>query len=183
MDTVLVWVVSLILAYIIGSLPLGAWLVRAASGFDPRDVNPHLLGVENVYKLVGPVVAVSSFLLDIFKGLVAVMVGALVAMWSVGVPPLTLDPLAGLTLSLPGGFAGFFSAAANAPEALGAAAGMAFFGVLLGHLHPVPLRGLVSVPRGRGNGVVVGALAALFGLGALPFWLGALAIAVYAAVL
>lgn len=183
METLLVWLLPLSIAYLIGSLPLGAWLVRAASGFDPRDVNPHLLGVENVYKLVGPAVAVSSFLLDLFKGLMAVMVGALVAAWSVGLAPLTLDPLAGIALTLPGGFAGLFDVAANAPAQLGTAAGVAFFGVLLGHLHPVPLKGLVSVPRGRGNGVVVGALAALFGLGALPFWLGALSIAVYAAVL
>lgn len=183
MDTVILWLLPLALAYLIGSLPLGAWLVRAASGFDPRDVNPHLLGVENVYKLVGPAVAVTSFTLDIFKGLVAVMVGSLTAMWGLGLAPLRVDPFAGVALTVPGGFPGFFSAGANAPEALGVAAGMAFFGVILGHLHPLPLRGLVSVPRGRGNGVVVGALAALFGLGVLPFWLGALAIAVYAGVL
>ena len=183
MDTVILWLLPLALAYLIGSLPLGAWLVRAASGFDPRDVNPHLLGVENVYKLVGPAVAVTSFTLDILKGLVAVMVGSLTAMWGLGLAPLRVDPFAGVALTVPGGFPGFFSAGANAPEALGVAAGMAFFGVILGHLHPLPLRGLVSVPRGRGNGVVVGALAALFGLGVLPFWLGALAIAVYAGVL
>ena len=82
METVLIWLLPLVLAYLIGSLPLGAWLVRAASGFDPRDVNPHLLGVENVYKLVGPVVAVSSFVLDILKGLVAVMVPVLITSWS-----------------------------------------------------------------------------------------------------
>src|SRR5690554_336107 len=183
METVLVWLLPLVLAYLIGSLPLGAWLVRAASGFDPRDVNPHLLGVENVYKLVGPVVAVSSFVLDILKGLVAVMVPVLITSWSIGLAPLMLDPFAGVALSLPGGFTGFFGAAANAPIQLGTAAGMAFFGVILGHLNPLPLKGLVSVPRGRGNGVVVGALAALFGLGVVPFWLGALAVAVYAAVL
>src|SRR5690554_6253381 len=105
METVLLWLLPLLLAYAIGSLPLGAWLVRAGSGFDPRDVNPHLLGVENVYKLVGPVVAVSSFLLDILKGLLAVMVGSLTAMWSLGLAPLRLDPFTGVALTLPGGFA------------------------------------------------------------------------------
>lgn len=174
------------LAYAIGSLPLGAWLVRATSGFDPRDVNPHLLGVENVYKLVGPAVAVSSFVLDILKGLTAVMVGTLVSAWALGFTPLALNPMTGVALNLTNGlssFSGFFAASATLPVQLGASAGMAFFGVLLGHLHPIPLRSLVAVPRGRGNGVVVGALAALFALGAVPFWLAALSIAVYAAAL
>ena len=87
--------------------------MQATSGFDPRDVSPHLLGVENVYKLVGPVVAVTSFLLDIFKGLTAVMLGTLVAAWAVGFAPWALDPLAGIVITLPGGFGGFFSGAAN----------------------------------------------------------------------
>ncbi len=183
MDFVLTWALPLLLAYLIGSLPLGAWLVQATSGFDPRDVNPHLLGVENVYKLVGPAVAVSSFLLDILKGLTAVMVGTLVAAWTLGYAPVTLSPLTGIALNLPAGFTGVFAASGTLPSPLGVPAGMAFFGVLLGHLHPIPLRGLVAVPRGRGNGVVVGALAALFAMGALPFWLAAVSIAVYAAVL
>ena len=183
MEPLALWALPLSLAYLIGSLPLGAWLVQAASGFDPRDVNPHLLGVENVYKLVGPGVAVTSFVLDILKGLTAVMVGALAGVWGAGLTPLALDPLLGLRLTLPGASGGLLGWAASAPAALGVAGGSAFFGVLLGHLHPLPFKRLAAVPRGRGNGVVVGALAALFALGAVPFWLAALGIAVYAALL
>lgn len=168
------------------SLPFGAWLVQAASGFDPRDVNPHLLGVENVYKLVGPWVAVSSFVLDVIKGALAVILGALLMVAAGGAAGLLLDPVLGLRVESPwslNGFDGFLSAAATAPLDLGVAAGCAFLGVLLGHLHPLPFKRLASTPRGRGNGVVIGGLAALFGLGVVPFWLPATAVAAYAATL
>ena len=180
------WVLPLLVAYVVGSLPLGAWLVQAASGFDPRDVNPHLLGVENVYKLVGPWVAVSSFVLDVLKGALGVMLGALAMVAASGATSLMLDPVLGLRVETPWSLTGlgsFTSLFAVAPLDLAAAAGAAFLGVLFGHLHPLPIRRLAAVPRGRGNGVVVGALAALFGLGALPFWLPAAAVAVYAVVL
>ncbi|HRP47345.1 MAG TPA: glycerol-3-phosphate acyltransferase, partial [Trueperaceae bacterium] len=81
------------------------------------------------------------------------------------------------------GLADFTSPMAVAPGDLAATAGAAFFGVLFGHLHPLPLKRLASVPRGRGNGVIVGALAALFGLGVLPFWLPTVAVVVYSLVL
>ena len=186
MELLTTWVLPLLVAYAIGSLPLGAWLVQAASGFDPRDVNPHLLGVENVYKLVGPWVAVSSFVLDVLKGALGVMSGALVMVAASGATSLMLDPLLGLRVVTPwslSGLADFTSSMAVAPGDLAATAGAAFFGVLFGHLHPLPLKRLASVPRGRGNGVIVGALAALFGLGVLPFWLPTVAVVVYSLVL
>lgn len=180
------WALPLLLAYVVGSLPLGAWLVQAASGFDPRDVNPHLLGVENVYKLVGPWVAVSSFVLDVLKGALGVMIGALAMVSVSGASSLMLDPVLGLRVETPWsltGLSGFTAAGAVAPLDLASAAGAAFFGVLFGHLHPLPLKRLSAVPRGRGNGVVVGALAALFGLGVIPFWVPALAVVAYSIVL
>ncbi len=186
MELLTTWVLPLLIAYVVGSLPLGAWLVQAASGFDPRDVNPHLLGVENVYKLVGPWVAVSSFVLDVLKGALGVMLGALVMVAASGATGLMLDPVLGLRVETPWSLTGlgdFTAPFAVAPIDLAAAAGAAFLGVIFGHLHPLPIRRLAAVPRGRGNGVVVGALAALFGLGVVPFWVPAAGVAVYALVL
>lgn len=186
MELLSTWVLPLLTAYLVGSLPLGAWLVQAASGFDPRDVNPHLLGVENVYKLVGPWVAVSSFVLDILKGALGVILGAFVMAAAGGATSLMFDPLMGLRVTNPWSLTGlgsFTGLSAVAPTDFATAAGAAFLGVLLGHLHPLPIRRLAAVPRGRGNGVVVGALAALFGLGVLPFWLPTGAVAVYSTVL
>src|SRR5690606_39915995 len=79
MSTVWLVTIPVLTAYLVGSLPLGAWLVRKASGFDPREVNPHLLGVENVYRLVGGWVAVGTFTLDVLKGLIGVAIGAALA--------------------------------------------------------------------------------------------------------
>lgn len=123
---------SAALAYLVGSLPLGAWWIRFAAGRDPREVDAGRLGVENVFRLLGPPVAAVSFLLDVLKGALAVAV-------------------------LP-------------------AAGAAAVAVLVGHLVPVPWPLDARAPRGRGNGVLLGALTALVAAGAMPVaaaWIGA----------
>ncbi len=132
-------VASLVAAWLIGSLPLGSWLVRWASGADPGEVNPHLIGVENVYRMVGPAVAMAAFLLDIVKGAAAVAA-------------LPFAPLAAV-------------------------------GVVLGHLYPVPWPGRWRPPRGRGNGVILGAMGGLVAAGALPWAVLAVPVWVYAAIL
>lgn len=131
--------VSLLAAWAIGAAPLGAWWIRRAAGRDPRDVNPYLLGVENVFRLLGPPVAAVGFLLDVLKGAVAV-------------------------------------AALPVPEA-------AAVGVLAGHLAPPAWPPVARAPRGRGNGVLLGASLALVSAGTLPVVALALAAAVYAAAL
>lgn len=130
---------SLLAAWLLGSLPLGAWLVFRATGRDPNEVNPHRLGVETVFRLLGPVLAVAAFSLDLLKGAVAV---------------------------------------AALPDTPWAA-----FGVVAGHLHPVPLPGLREAPRGRGNGVLLGALATLVALGLVPGLTALVGVVVYAAAL
>jgi len=58
----------------------------------------------------------------------------------------------------------------------------AALGVYAGHLYPLPrLRG--EVPRGRGNGVLLGILAGLWAYAGVPLWAAALPAAVYAALL
>ncbi len=126
---------SALVALAIGALPLGAHWIRRAGGTDPRDVNPHLLGIENVFRLLGPPVAVVAFLLDVLKGAVAV-------------------------------------AALPVPE-------VAAFAVLAGHIAPVRLPG-DRWPRGRGNGVLVGALVALVGAGVVPLGAAMLGAAAFA---
>lgn len=186
--------VSLLVAYLIGSLPLGAWLVRSTSGFDPRDVNPHLLGVENVARLVGPWVAVGSFALDVFKGLIAVVVGTTGAALAVhvggvivgtGTPEVGTDVLGALLAFQAPGWAptGLFAATAGAGQVVAQAAAAAFFGVLLGHLFPLRVTARRPLPRGRGNGLLLGGLAGLYSFGVLPFWALALPIVLYAALL
>ena len=57
----------------------------------------------------------------------------------------------------------------------------AALGVYVGHLYPLPL--FPELPRGRGNGVLLGVLAAWWAFGTLPWWLTALPVAVYVSIL
>ena len=132
------------LAYLVGTVPVGASWVRRVTGHAARDLNPHLLGVENVLRLAGLPAALGSFALDIVKGAVPV---ALVASW--------------------------------APGAAAAAAA----GVYVGHVLPWPRAWGVDMPRGRGNGVLLGALAAWAAFGPQPAAVLAVPVIAYAAVL
>lgn len=139
MDSALVSLLAFAVAYLIGGAPLGGALVRRSTGLHPRQLNPHLLGVENVLRVAGPQVAVASFALDVVKGLVAVAL-------FVGNP-------------------------------------WAALGVYVGHLHPWPWPRWFDAPRGRGNGVLLGLLAGLAVSGAAAWWVLALPVWVYAALL
>jgi len=130
---------SILAAWALGSLPFGAWWIRFAAGRDPRDVDAGRLGVENVFRLLGPPVAAVGFLLDVVKGAAAV-------------------------------------AALPSPQAAAVA-------VLAGHLMPVPWRGDTQAPRGRGNGVLLGAIVALAAVAAMPTGAALLSAGVYGGVL
>lgn len=64
-----------ILAYLIGSLPLGYWAIRRLTGQDPRLASAYNLGLENTLKLLGTGPALLAWSLDFFKGLLAVWMG------------------------------------------------------------------------------------------------------------
>lgn len=133
-----------ILAYLIGTLPVGAAWVHRLTGHDARDLNPHLLGVENVFRLAGAPAALGSFGLDLLKGALAVAA---------------------------------FDALAPAAAPLAAA------GVYLGHVAPWPGAWGGHLPRGRGNGVLLGVLAGWAAVGGAPAWALAVPVVAYAAVL
>jgi len=80
--------VLLALAYGVGSLPLGYWFLNRL-GFNPRVVSAYNLGVENVVRQLGLWPAVTSAVLDLAKGFVAVLMAS-----SLGRPDVTV--LAGL---------------------------------------------------------------------------------------
>jgi len=135
---------AVVLAYLVGTVPAGAAWVRRLTGHDARDLNPHLLGVENVLRLAGLPAALGSFALDVVKGSLPV---ALAASWAPGAAPV--------------------AAAA----------------VYAGHLAPWPGLWGGDLPRGRGNGVLLGALAAWATFGPEPAALLAVPVLVYTGVL
>lgn len=136
----------LVVAFLVGSLPLGHWLL-ARAGVSSRLNNAHNLGVENVLRRVGPQLALSSAALDALKGFVAILMAS--------------------------------SLAAFGHRDLAIMAGL---GVYLGHLNPPKFLYGDTKPRGRGNLVLLGALAGMVVSGAIPFWVGLLPVLVYAGV-
>lgn len=68
-------VLLLLVAFFLGSLPLGHWLLLRA-GVSTRLNNPHYLGLENLFQRVGLRLALGSSALDFAKGLFAVVLAA-----------------------------------------------------------------------------------------------------------
>ncbi|MBB6099482.1 acyl-phosphate glycerol 3-phosphate acyltransferase [Deinobacterium chartae] len=67
--------IVLMMAYLIGSLPVGYWLTKR-EGYHPREVSAYNLGVENVLRTLGPLPALLSAAADLLKGLLAVALAA-----------------------------------------------------------------------------------------------------------
>jgi acyl phosphate:glycerol-3-phosphate acyltransferase len=58
--------------YLIGSIPFGLLLGRAARGLDVRELGSGNMGTANVLRVVGPGAALATFALDVAKGAAAV---------------------------------------------------------------------------------------------------------------
>ena len=63
---------GLVGVYLIGAIPVGFLVTRAAGGFDIRDKGSGNIGATNVLRTLGPVAAVLTLLGDVAKGYVAV---------------------------------------------------------------------------------------------------------------
>jgi glycerol-3-phosphate acyltransferase PlsY len=67
---------SLVLAYLIGSIPFGYLIVKLTAGKDVRAAGSGNIGATNVLRTTGRVAAVATLLLDIAKGFAAVWLAA-----------------------------------------------------------------------------------------------------------
>jgi acyl-phosphate glycerol 3-phosphate acyltransferase len=65
-----------LLGYLLGSVPFGYLIGRAFKGIDIRRYGSHNIGATNVLRVVGPVPAILTLLLDTSKGLVPVVLAA-----------------------------------------------------------------------------------------------------------
>jgi glycerol-3-phosphate acyltransferase PlsY len=66
--------VVVVVAYLIGGIPWGVVVARLTGGPDPRTVGSGRTGGANVMRALGPRLALASGLLDVGKGIVAVLI-------------------------------------------------------------------------------------------------------------
>ena len=64
----------LVFAYIVGSIPTGLWLGMMVAGIDVRTVGSRRMGATNVQRSLGVKLGVAVLLIDIAKGVTAVLV-------------------------------------------------------------------------------------------------------------
>jgi acyl phosphate:glycerol-3-phosphate acyltransferase len=143
-----------LLAYLLGSIPFG-FLIARAQGIDIREHGSRNIGATNVWRVLGKKWGLRTFLLDVAKGLAAVVLAKWIAgQWAVSTP-------------LPHGHA---RADFLDPAVAGITAAM---GCILGHSFPVWLGFKGGKGVATSLGVIVGMmpLAALltFGLWAVVF--------------
>ncbi len=72
------YLASMILGYIIGSIPWGLILAKKMAGVDVRQLGSGKIGTTNVLRSAGKKVAVISCVLDILKGAAAVLLAGLI---------------------------------------------------------------------------------------------------------
>src|SRR5207249_12034080 len=68
--------VPVLIGYALGSIPFGYVIVRLLRGIDIRRYGSHNIGATNVLRVVGPLPALLTLLLDTAKGLVPVVLAA-----------------------------------------------------------------------------------------------------------
>jgi len=66
---------SVPLAYLIGSIPSGLFVVKIATGKDVRDIESGRTGGTNAMRAAGPLAGLFTAVLDVFKGIAAIWVG------------------------------------------------------------------------------------------------------------
>ncbi|TCM22375.1 acyl-phosphate glycerol-3-phosphate acyltransferase [Novosphingobium sp. PhB165] len=70
------WILPLVLGYALGSIPFGLLLTRIAGGGDLRTIGSGNIGATNVLRTGRKGLAAATLLLDLLKGLAAVLIAA-----------------------------------------------------------------------------------------------------------
>jgi glycerol-3-phosphate acyltransferase PlsY len=96
----LITLVITILSYLLGSIPFGIIISRIWKGVDIRDYGSKNAGFTNVYRVLGPLPAVIVLILDIAKGMVAVLLITKISFDSVPLSLIDLKILTGIFVIL-----------------------------------------------------------------------------------
>ncbi len=70
----LIEMVFILIGYLCGSIPVGFFLVRALKGFDVREHGSGNIGAANVGRILGKKGFIITMLLDMLKGVIAVLI-------------------------------------------------------------------------------------------------------------
>ncbi len=96
MTPLTLWIVTLVIAYLLGSIPTGYLLVRVFRKEDIRETGSGNIGATNVARSGATGLGIATLLLDVLKGLIAVAVAKHFAQ-TVGFPSgYDLEAVAGL---------------------------------------------------------------------------------------
>ncbi|MGF7153091.1 glycerol-3-phosphate 1-O-acyltransferase PlsY [Novosphingobium gossypii] len=87
------WILPLLLGYLFGSVPFGLILTRLTGAGDLRAIGSGNIGATNVLRTGRKGLAAATLLLDLLKGLVAVLVAA--HLWPEGAPLAALGAFLG----------------------------------------------------------------------------------------
>lgn len=92
---------ALVLAYLIGSVPVGVLAGKLVKGINVREIGSGRTGSTNVYRAAGPLGMGLTCLGDAIKGILAIGIARLVAMLAAALAPETtwfnwIEPLAGI---------------------------------------------------------------------------------------
>jgi len=93
-------VVITILSYALGSISFGVIIGKIGRGIDIRDYGSKNAGFTNVYRVIGPLPALSVLILDIAKGMVAVLLITKISFDSVSLSLIDLKILTGIFVIL-----------------------------------------------------------------------------------
>ena len=77
--------IKILFSYLLGSLPIGLWIVAAMKGIDIRTCGSGNIGATNVWRVCGPVAGTIVFTLDVLKGMLPPLIlgAGLSSIWKV----------------------------------------------------------------------------------------------------
>ena len=93
-------VVIAILSYLLGSVPFSIIICRVWKGIDIRDYGSKNAGFTNVYRVIGPLPAAIVLILDVCKGMAAVLLITQISLDSVSLSLIDLKLIAGFSVIL-----------------------------------------------------------------------------------
>ena len=102
----MIFIVLLILAYLLGSIPTGQIVVKKVRGVDIRDYSSGNVGAANVFRVVGPKPAALVLLIDLIKGFVPIAIARSLLSSPVGVVAVGVAAICGHIWSIFLGFKG-----------------------------------------------------------------------------